>query len=71
MECMLGFRAGAAAGLACVLAYAVGCGSKFCLARGGAYDSAPFALNCGYSQSFYRNAAAVTGGYIGFRCCAR
>jgi formylglycine-generating enzyme len=41
-----------------------------CQTRGGAYDSLETALTCGHGQAFYRSAAAVSGGYIGFRCCA-
>jgi len=40
-----------------------------CHARGGYYESTPTSLRCDYDQRFYRNAAAVTDGYLGFRCC--
>ena len=41
-----------------------------CHARGGYYDSTPDPLRCDYDQRFYRNAASVTDGYLGFRCCS-
>ncbi len=44
--------------------------NDICLARGGAYDSPAAALRCDHQQSFYRSAAGVSDGYVGFRCCA-